>query len=354
MNGENMLELGSQLVERGFLPQAAEAERAARENIETLKQGVERAAESVLGNESESLRYAQEQLDELTNQVQREAAAAGNGQGERDTNAVAGAGGQRPSSVPGQEGDNPQRLAQSGARGSQSPDGQPNSQGQQPGEQAGNQPGNQSSPNGQNGEQQTAQAGGQQSGQSQGQQPGESQNQSGQAQANAAGGNSPSQNQPNANGQGQGQRNGQQRGGQTGGGGEEGGLENLRQLAEQFGGGPRDQGGPITGGDFVNWSDRLREVEEMLESPALRGEVARVRERVAAMRAEFRRHSKEPEWEIVQSQVIEPLAQVRTWLQQELARKQGADSLVPLDRDPVPGRYSELVRRYYEKLGSEQ
>lgn len=354
MNGENMLELGSQLVERGFLPQAAEAERAARENIETLKQGVERAAESVLGNESESLRYAQEQLDELTNQVQREAAGAGNGQSQRDTNAVAGANGQRPSSALGQAGENSQRLAQGGDRGSQSPAGQPNSQGQQPGEQAGNQPGK----NGQTGEQQTAQAGGQQggqpSGQSQGQQPGESQNQSGQTQANATGGNSPSQNQPNANGQGQGQRNGQQRGGQTGGGGEEGGLENLRQLAEQFGSGPRDQGGPITGGDFVNWSDRLREVEEMLESPALRGEVARVRERVAAMRAEFRRHSKEPEWEIVQSQVVEPLAQVRTWLQQELARKQGADSLVPLDRDPVPGRYSELVRRYYEKLGSEQ
>jgi hypothetical protein len=27
---------------------------------------------------------------------------------------------------------------------------------------------------------------------------------------------------------------------------------------------------------------------------------------------------------------------------------------VPLDRDPVPDNYSELVRKYYEKLGSAQ
>ena len=30
------------------------------------------------------------------------------------------------------------------------------------------------------------------------------------------------------------------------------------------------------------------------------------------------------------------------------------DSLVPLDRDPVPDNYTELVREYYKKLGSGQ
>ena len=29
------------------------------------------------------------------------------------------------------------------------------------------------------------------------------------------------------------------------------------------------------------------------------------------------------------------------------------DQLVPIDRDPVPGRYSDLVRRYYEQLGKD-
>jgi hypothetical protein len=27
---------------------------------------------------------------------------------------------------------------------------------------------------------------------------------------------------------------------------------------------------------------------------------------------------------------------------------------VPIDRDPVPTRYSELVRRYYEELGKSE
>jgi hypothetical protein len=49
-----------------------------------------------------------------------------------------------------------------------------------------------------------------------------------------------------------------------------------------------------------------------------------------------------------------PLAQVRVWVQEELTRQENASSLVSLDRDPVPENYSELVRRYYEKLGSAQ
>jgi hypothetical protein len=34
-----------------------------------------------------------------------------------------------------------------------------------------------------------------------------------------------------------------------------------------------------------------------------------------------------------------------------MARRQSNDALVPIDRDPVPARYSDLVRRYYEELG---
>jgi hypothetical protein len=45
---------------------------------------------------------------------------------------------------------------------------------------------------------------------------------------------------------------------------------------------------------------------------------------------------------------------VRAWLREELARHENIRSLVPLDRDPVPEAYSELVRKYYENLGSAQ
>ncbi len=35
-----------------------------------------------------------------------------------------------------------------------------------------------------------------------------------------------------------------------------------------------------------------------------------------------------------------------------MARRESSEALVPIDRDPVPAKFSDLVRRYYEKLGS--
>jgi hypothetical protein len=112
--------------------------------------------------------------------------------------------------------------------------------------------------------------------------------------------------------------------------------------------------GPITGQDYTGWSDRLRDVEEMIDVPELRNEVARVRDRARAIRSEFNRHSKNPQWPLVRAQVSAPLAEVRSKVAEELARREKSDSLVPIDRDPVPGKYTDLVRRYYEKLGNDQ
>jgi hypothetical protein len=104
----------------------------------------------------------------------------------------------------------------------------------------------------------------------------------------------------------------------------------------------------------VNWSDRLRDVERVLDSADLRNEVATARERAGALRTEFRERGRAPSGEAVREQVLAPLSQVRVWLQQELARQRDPNGLVPLDRDPVPENYSELVRKYYEQLGSAQ
>jgi hypothetical protein len=57
---------------------------------------------------------------------------------------------------------------------------------------------------------------------------------------------------------------------------------------------------------------------------------------------------------LVKSQISGPLVEVRDRVAEELARREKSDSLVPIDRDPVPGKYSDLVRRYYEKLGNEE
>jgi hypothetical protein len=48
------------------------------------------------------------------------------------------------------------------------------------------------------------------------------------------------------------------------------------------------------------------------------------------------------------------MTDIRAQIQEDLARLENARSLVPLDHDPVPDNYSELVRKYYEKLGGGQ
>ena len=133
----------------------------------------------------------------------------------------------------------------------------------------------------------------------------------------------------------------------TGGGGSPGDWNRLLDNAALA-------GGPITGNEFGPWSDRLRDVEEMVEVPDLRNQVAVARDRARVVRQEFRREHKKPDWAVVRSQIMKPLVEVRDQIADELARRESNEALVPIDRDPVPTRYSDLVRRYYENLGKEK
>ena len=92
----------------------------------------------------------------------------------------------------------------------------------------------------------------------------------------------------------------------------------------------------------------------MLNQPDLRNNVAEVRDRARAIRAEFTRHGKEPQWSLVTQQITHPLVELRNRISEELAKLDSREPMVPIDRDPVPGRYAELVRRYYENLGEDE
>jgi hypothetical protein len=282
------LDGSAELLRRGFVQQAAPFEQRARQGIEGIQRGVERAAEAVLGDETEALRLAKRELDDLGRQLDSELAA----------NEPAPA-----AAAPAPEGST--RAAQQAEPG------------QQAGEQS--QPGGQGSRD-QARDRPTAAAG-------------------------AQPGNGREQPQPGA----------QNRGG---GGADDARSAARRMLAGETGrtdggseGGSARAAGPLTGSGFIDWSDRLRDVEEMLDEPGLRGEVARVRDRARVVRTEYRRHGEKPDWAVVRLQIAAPLAEVRSRVAEELARRQSKDGLVPLDRDPVPPRFSELVRRYYERLG---
>lgn len=111
---------------------------------------------------------------------------------------------------------------------------------------------------------------------------------------------------------------------------------------------------PISGDDFRQWSDRLRDVEEMLSDPELRGEAARIREQARELRRDWQRHSADPNWELVRQRVAAPLSQLQREVTEEWLRKTTKDAVVPVDRQPVPRQYQDAVRRYYERIGSGQ
>jgi hypothetical protein len=92
----------------------------------------------------------------------------------------------------------------------------------------------------------------------------------------------------------------------------------------------------------------------MLDRTDLRNAVANARERARLLRQAYRHDQKKPDWAVVRLQVMTPLTEVRQQIAEELARRESREALVPIDRDPVPNRYSELVRRYYEQLGKDK
>ncbi len=387
--GGKALRMTSGLLEQDLLDEAISGAKSVESSILDFKSGIERAAENVLGDDTEALKRADRELEQLTKDLEKEMAAA-----------TASAGIER---APG-TGSDPD---QPGAPGNESKEPLP---GQNPGEVPGNaetarstqgkanRPGQEPSSDETPGEGQD-----QAPGRGRGAEQSLSQNSSAQGQGTAPGegGGKPSgQGQSPGEGQGQGERNdetagaGQGQGRDEGenptqpgtqprqgqgrgqGGGQEAGTE--RDMAEsgepgepgegegqgaagssQRGGGNRIAGGrggsaaPMTGDGYAPWSDRLREVEEIVDFPDLRKEIANARERARGMRVEMKRDLKKPDWAVVKAEVMTPLVEVRQRLREELAKRTSRESLVPIDRDPVPGRYAEQVRRYYEQLGKE-
>jgi hypothetical protein len=412
--GGKVLDLTRDMLREGYLPQARQAGQTARSEIDELRRGVERAAESVLGDDSEQLKLAQSELDALTDQLKREVAQAGgaqkgdpqdgkqpgqgrqrgqgdqrqasnepgeNGQspnGERSENEQPGQRGEGDQQAkagqqgrgegeregqgqrPGERGDRSQQLAGNDPQGERSGE-QGQQPGQQPGRGQGQQPGSQPGGEQPGSEQQTAQAGGQQQGQ--GQQPGQGQQSGQQGQG----------------GQGEGDRQSAQRNGsrvadardarnqrganQRGGGGSanRAGFEfddifNVGgdRVANNLGGWEGGRVGPLTGEDFNRWAERLRDVEDLVETPEMRNALAAARERARMLRSDWRTNQKKPDWTVVQLEIVKPLVEVRNRVAEELARRDSKDSLAPIDRDPVPNRFAEPVRRYYEELGKDK
>ena len=320
------LEAAEQLAGLGVAEEAARASRHASEGLEELRDGVERAAEHVLGDATAALRLARSELDDLAEQVDREFVDPENQENEggpsgssSETREDEDADGRNapPTDQPGagQNGSSDQVSAQENEPSSREHTGE---QGHGQGQGQGGEPPSQSDDPQSGGNPQ----GGAPSGQ--GGQPGE-------------------QGSP-------GQRSLRDEPGNSQGGGAGGGASGLEQLLQGMN--TAGNRGPITGDGFREWSDRMRDVEELLDDPEMRAEAARIRDRVRGAREDYRRHSVEPEPEALRELVAEPIRELRDLVAEEVRRRESPDALVPIDRDPVPPRFAEGVRRYYERIGS--
>ncbi len=356
-DSSKLMDLTSALAQSGLDQEATEAGKRAQSGINQFKRGMERAAESVLGDDTEALRLARQELEQVTEQLRREMeqpqdrTVGTNGIGSAELGGAA-PGGTNASASARQPGTQDQHAeSQRDQAGGQRADNQPKASSSRTGaESAQSRPGNQPSAS-------NSQPQGQAQGQ-EGRTPGSATAASGDADSpRASSGNAAdSDNGARRNGERAGARAGgdwansasASAGGWEGGGG---GNWNWDRLLDR---GAWRFGGPLTGEDFVQWSDRLRDVEEMLDQRDLRNEVAAARERARLLRQQYKRDHTKPDWAVVRTQVMEPLAEVRARIAEELARRDSREALVPIDRDPVPNKYSELVRRYYEQLGKDK
>ena len=325
---DRALESTRRSVVRGWMDDARTEEERARQGIEQLKSGIETAAESILGDETEALKSARDSLEELNRQLQGEIDEANpnreseteneNSQQNQGRQSAEESENQSPSNgdSPSQN-QSPQSQSQNGrSRQDGSDQRQDEANDRQPAFDQSEEPSDQPSPNG-----------------------GTSRGDNSESDEEQSRSGDPRDTDPN-------QIRDQIRnlGNQT---------ENRDDgLSMNRGGGNLRMMKPISGNDFRDWSDRLRDVEEMVSDPDLRAEASRIREQARELRKEMKeRHSAEPNWDLVKLKVSKPLAELQDRVVEEILRRTSDKNLVPLDRDPVPVEYRDAVRKYYESLG---
>ena len=301
---ENRLDLVPRLVERGLAAPVEQTLEEIETGMRELREGVELAAESVLGNEVDGLRRALNELERLEKQVQEEITLRNRQpeQGERSPTSNADT-----SEAKSTDDKNGKGKASSGKQSDESA--------KQPSKGSPSE-----SDSGKKGSSSSQSKGNKQASQSRSEK-GSPQNGNN---GNNAGNRSTDQN-SSANG-----------------------VNSLTDIMER-------SAAPITGNNFNEWSDALRDVEESVRDPEMRGVASGIRQAAREMHRDYVRHSKEPQWDLVRELVAKPLAQLQETVQAELLRKSAdRNAVVPIDRDPVPTVYEQQLRRYYENLGSQK
>lgn len=338
------LDQAAEMVRRGFDEPAAQTQRATTPTVRRLARDVQEAAEEILGNESDGLRQAMEELERLERQLVAEVNSNRPSQ-DNDTR-------QDSNAEQDEDGNQSSQPSSAAPRDSQS------SSEQEPRNPRGGEGQSQADPSqaGPSQSDPSPPSGGPSKGNAPSGQPSDGQREGGSGSPSSSpssrrtpGLSSPSSNEANdapAGGQQPGlrQTGGQQTGNQQSGGQQVGGARTAAAAVASS---------PIAGEGFREWSDSMRDVEELVGDQDLRSRATQIRQRVRDARAEFIRHSKEPQWDLVDEMIVGPLRQLREDVAVEFLRATAEDQrFVPLDREPVPQAFQRSVDEYFERLGS--
>lgn len=93
-------------------------------------------------------------------------------------------------------------------------------------------------------------------------------------------------------------------------------------------------------------------MEELLSQPELRNEAAKVLDNARSFRADHQRNNLAPQADHLEMRITQPLVELRDRVAEELAKRDSGNPMVPVDRDPVPPAFRDLVKRYYKELGN--
>jgi len=129
-------------------------------------------------------------------------------------------------------------------------------------------------------------------------------------------------------------------------------LQNLRQSWESSAGeDPGEDMRRFVTGDYRQWLDTMRDVEDLLPGDHIgRPRLNALRREVERLRKEYRRRDLEPEYELFLDHVSEPLNQLIETLTLDVARLREERAFVWIDDGSVPDRYRKKVADYFEAL----
>ncbi|MCH2208427.1 MAG: hypothetical protein MK132_21510 [Lentisphaerales bacterium] len=296
------LDDSERLMRQGFKQESQEKTAKAEKEIQQLSQAIDQAAEKVLGNEKEGLQQAKDEIEKLQGQLAGQIGEEGKRkQGKGNRNQEEGERSQESNSRSQEEG-----------KGSEQKSG--NSQQKQ---QASNQQGK------------GQQAANQEAGKGQGERVQKSGNRVQQEQQQAGKG------QQTANPQGQSDAS------PTQGGGDNGGMEQVQNWDAR-------KGKPK---EFKEMIGDLRNIEDLLQNQELRQQVASIRDRMRQMEMDKKRFSKKPNVDQIRKKLFEPLSELQKEISEELAKMNDTKGKVRMDKDPIPEKYEEQVRSYFNRLG---